>query len=134
VTAPPNRTQDNGPAATSGQPVVDGRVERLVHELQEQAGLNEVDAYRAAFTALALAEGWSKARIGRYLGISRARVGQKVEKLQDYAHTLKVPTLKRLMSKADIAHRVRDERLAIQFKTADWSDLEFARGMCAMLA
>lgn len=55
--------------------------------------LGSVDARRAAFAALAFATGWKKARIGRYLNISRARVGQRIKKYQQYAESGNWPVL-----------------------------------------
>jgi hypothetical protein len=65
--APPSEQR----VESGGDPSDSSLVPVLITELQAQANLSEVDAYRAAFAALALADGWSKARIGRYLGIRR---------------------------------------------------------------
>ena len=70
------------------------QVNKLLNEL-EGSGLSAVDAHRSAFAALAFSRGWSKAKIGRFLGISRARVGQKIDKLWLYANSC--PTLEELL-------------------------------------
>jgi hypothetical protein len=109
------------------------RVDRLVADLR-RVGLGDVDAHRAAFCALALADGWSKARIGRYLGISRARVGQKVDKLHDYAATDEAgtawPTLRHVLVVADSARPWQGRDTLVEFEASAWDDLEFARRMC----
>lgn len=103
----------------------------LLRELTEEIKLEPVDAHRSAFTALACARGWTKARTGRYLGISRARVGQKVDKLLHYATTLEtVPTLTRTMRRAVRMVPARGNMDAVvEFRADDWNDLEFARQM-----
>lgn len=108
------------------------RVDRLLAELRS-ADLSDVDAHRAAFVALALAQGWSKARIGRYLGISRARVGQKVEKLRDYAMDRDRKTLGRTLAVADAVNQPEPSGPPIAFGVADWEQLDWARRMCDML-
>lgn len=99
-------------------------------------GLEATDAHRAAFVALAVSRGWTKARIGRYLGISRARVGQKVAKLEDYAHFQgsKVPTLKRVIGVASTIRPARHETDdLVQYQVDDWLDIEFARRLVDMV-
>jgi hypothetical protein len=111
------------------------RAVRLLDELVGTVGLDATDAHRAAFVAFAMSKGWTKARIGRYLGISRARVGQKVDKLEDYAATKDVPTLKRVMAVADT---VRSERREtddlVEYGPSDWEDQDFARRLVEMVA
>lgn len=113
--------------------VKDEEITALVGELEAVAHLSRVDAQRAAFVAIALAQGWTKVRIGRWLGISRARVGQKVEKLEQYAYVGKrkrAPVLVKLMaraSKTDAQPTARDG--VIQFQPEDWNDEEFALGL-----
>lgn len=103
----------------------------LIAELTEKVGLEPVDAHRSAFTALACSAGWTKARVGRYLGISRARVGQKVDKLLHYATTRSdTPVLTATMRQAVRTPPVRTEYdELIEFDQADWEDLDFARGL-----
>lgn len=112
------------------------RADRLVAELRDHCGLGDVDAHRAAFCALALARGWPKARIGRYLGISRARVGQKAEKLQDYAHehAERMPTLTRALTVADSVTATPSGGPVVEFSVEDWSDLSFAAGLCEIVS
>jgi hypothetical protein len=103
-------------------------LDSLLGEFTDVIGLEPVDAARSAFTALAVARGWTKARVGRYLGISRARVGQKVDKLEHYAftHGDKTPVLTGLM---DQATRRAPARAAmdglVEFTIEDWSDDAF---------
>lgn len=103
--------------------------DQLVAELVGQIGLEPVDAYRSAFTALACSQGWTKARVGRWLGISRARVGQKVDKLLHYATTRDdVPVLTNTMKAAHGAEIKRtDMDDLVAYHADDWRDLEFAR-------
>ena len=106
----------------------------LVREFEEVVGLESVDAYRSAFTALAVAKGWTKARVGRYLGISRARVGQKVEKLEHYAFVYgdRTPELQAAVKQFSVVRpkpkgkKVKPRGVAA-FEVQDWNDLVFAR-------
>jgi hypothetical protein len=125
--APPSEQR----VESGGDPSDSSLVPVLITELQAQANLSEVDAYRAAFAALALADGWSKARIGRYLGISRARVGQKIDKLFDYTIHVEVPQLKAVLARASEAKAQQDAAARmVEFEPEDWRDLEWARQMC----
>lgn len=105
------------------------KAERLITELTDKVKLDPVDAHRAAFAALAASKGWTKARIGRYLGISRERVGQKLDKLAHYAATRRdLPTLKAAMRKAAATpaqRRASDDLVA--FEVSYWEDLDQAR-------
>jgi hypothetical protein len=107
----------------------------LVAELTGPVGLGAVDAHRSAFIALSCAQGWTKARIGRYLGVSRARVGQRFDKLLHYATTL--DTVPRLTEQMQRAVRVTPRRGEyddlVEFKVEDWQDLDFARDLLARL-
>lgn len=109
--------------------------EDLVRELTEQVNLGAVDAHRSAFAALACSNGWSKARVGRYLGISRARVGQKIDKLLHYATTLDtVPILTKTMKQAVRKKSVRGEYDdVVEFGAEQWEDLNFAKQLLAKL-
>lgn len=130
----PRAAGTDGPAISRAD-----RVSDMVQELR-LFGLSEVDAQRAAFCALALGRGWPKARIARYLGVSRARVGQKAEKLQDYV-TQSVqddgppaPELAMALLDASVASPDLARAGAIEFRLDDWRDLEFGRRLCEMLA
>lgn len=107
------------------------RAEALIRELTDQVGLDAVDAHRSAFTALACSEGWTKARVGRWLGISRARVGQKFDKLLHYATTRDdTPVLTETMRKAArVETRRTDYDIVVTHAVLDWNDLDFARSM-----
>ena len=94
-------------------------------ELAETLQLSDVDAHRAAFAVLAVSEGWPKARIGRWLGISRARVGQRVEKYTKYAETrTDMPKLQLALSNQKPVQR--DTQRSVGFNQEDWQDLDFA--------
>ena len=69
-------------------------------------------------------KGWAKARIGRYLGVSRSRVGQRVEKYQAYAATGKYPQIEKALSKASGNSQV-DPGSIVSFSREDWEDREF---------
>lgn len=102
---------------------------KLVQELRGPLGLNEVDALRAAFTVLAVRQGWSKARIGRYLGISRARVHQRVGKYESYAAASGFPVLKKTLNGKTPKPDHNGPDLAVSFHRSDWEDEDFAAGM-----
>lgn len=115
----------------------DGAARRLVLELQDVVGLDPVDACRSAFTALAVGRGWSKARVGRYLGISRARVGQKVEKLEHYAFAYgeRAPGLQAVVARFGLQHpAAAGLSPPVAFDVADWDDLGFARRLIDRVA
>lgn len=105
---------------------------KLVAEFRDVIGLDAVDASRSAFTALAVSKGWTKARIGRYLGISRARVGQKVDKLEHYAIAQRVPVLKATLAKAP-AKATNAGSPGIGFHADDWQDESFALGLLQLV-
>ncbi len=105
--------------------------EALIRELTEQVGLDAVDAHRSAFTAIACSKGWTKARVGRWLGISRARVGQKFDKLLHYATTRDdTPVLTATMRKATRTKpRQTELDVVVEHHAADWLDEDFANLM-----
>lgn len=107
----------------------------LVQEFQAQVpGLTEADAYRSAFAVFALRLGWSKAKIGRYLGISRARVGQRIDRCQEYARgDAPMPVLRRLLLDVEEAAAGPDD-VPVSFAQDDWKDLAFARSMLNQVA
>ena len=84
-----------------------------------------MDAHRAAFAVLAVHKGWPKARIGRWLGISRARVGQRVAKYEKYAEdSTEFPQLAKALKEA--APVTRDTQRSVGFSQDDWRDLTFS--------
>lgn len=97
--------------------------QRLVGELQTKLNLSDVDSRRAAFVVLSIAKGWKKARIARYLDVSRARVGQRVEKYQEYQQTGDWPELSKynLDEKSDEGNSFN-----VSFSRKDWEDTDFA--------
>ena len=102
--------------------------EKLVQELID-IGQTPVDAHRNAFVALACAQTWTKARIGKWLGISRARVGQKYDKLAYYAtHRSDVPCLTDTIAYAE-SHRavMTNQDNTVAFDASDWDDLDRAK-------
>jgi hypothetical protein len=106
----------------------------LVREFQEVLGLEPVDAHRSAFTALAFFNRrWTKAKIGRYLGISRARVEQKVNKYVDHAKGDKMPVLARVVGEQTNGHLPKREKnlrdALVEYTPDDWQDLTFAGEM-----
>lgn len=109
------------------------KAKRLVKELTDQLDLAPVDARRAAFAVLAVHEGWPKARIGRWLGISRARVGQRVAKYEKYAASRDdMPQLKAALASAKPV--TRDTQRSVGFSQADWQDERFAVEMLNAVA
>lgn len=111
---------------------VPAKVDRLLVELQTKLGLSPVDARRAAFTILAVARGWPKARVGRYLGVSRARVHQRVIKYQTYAADY--PNIAKCL-KGDSRRKAETEsETVVEFKPEDWESEEFATAMLARVA
>lgn len=87
------------------------------------------DAYRNAFVALAVAKGWTKARVAAWLGISRARVGQKYDKLAYYAtHRSDCPVLTAVIEKAEKTEAKNGGSL-VGFQATDWDDLDTASGL-----
>lgn len=100
--------------------------DKLTKELK-QIGLGEVDVLRSSFVAIAYSRGWSKAKIGRYLGISRARVGQKIDKLLSYSRTGEYPTLLHLVT--NIGKNSDDDSIPVGFEASDWKDIEFATAL-----
>ena len=117
----------------------------LVRELTDVCGLDEYSAPRWAFVVMTHNQGWSGARIGRYLGVSRARVDQILSRLREFAgidprpdakrsdvkYGLDVPVLTDLLKNAQ-RMRVRTERVG--FAPEDWQDDEFAAGMLKMIS
>lgn len=105
--------------------------EALIQELTDRVGLDAVDAHRSAFTAIACSKGWTKARVGRWLGISRARVGQKFDKLLHYATTRDdTPVLTTTMRKATrTIPRQTELDVVVEHHANDWLDEDFARLM-----
>jgi hypothetical protein len=86
--------------------------------------LSETDSRRAAFVCLAITNGWTKAKIGRYLGISRSRVGQKVTKYEQYAGMPdRFPVLAEVMSDSKPPN---EHGGIVAYTRQDWLDDDFA--------
>lgn len=94
-------------------------------------GVSEVDAIRTAFTVLAAAQGWPKAKVGRYLGVSRARVAQKLERVARYAD--EIPALQELLAQGADQPLQRDGEPPVGFERERWEDLSFARHLLSLV-
>lgn len=110
------------------------KVTQLVGEFRSVVGLSEVDAWRSAFTALAHHRGWSIARIGRYLGISRQRVVQRIEKLHQYRENPGMPMLADLLENSTANGASGGPDLPVAFELSSWEDREFAFGVLEQVA
>jgi len=108
--------------------------ERLVAEFRN-VGLTDMDARRSAFCALAYSQGWSPARIGRYLDISRTRAGQRIDRLRQFVQTREdMPELARLLAQAPSRPNPSAADPPVAFQRASWQDPEFAQGLIDLLA
>jgi hypothetical protein len=106
----------------------------LVDEFKQMPGLTEADTHKSAFVILALRRGWTKAKIGRYLGISRARVGQKVAKCEQHAANCDLPVLQRMLSEIHPNAGDSANMPPVAFTRAQWDDQEFAYQMLNLVA
>lgn len=98
----------------------------LIREFREQAGLKEHDAAIAAFIVMAFNCGWPNAQIGRYTGVSRARIGQKLEKYRKYAYN-GMPEVARMLTTARTT--ITRQNVAVAFSQPDWKVEGFRVGM-----
>ena len=82
---------------------------------------------------LARERNWSDARIGAFLGITRARVGQKMRQYERYANRVphKMPTVAEIM-RQDRPKPPRESAL-VAFKQEDWEREDFALEVLRML-
>lgn len=107
----------------------------LVDEFKLQvAGLSEADCYKSAFAVFALHRGYSKAKIARYLGLTRARVGQKVQKCEEYARRGQMPVLASLLESTQYGNGTDHSDDPIAYTKDDWLNPEFAVGMVNRVA
>lgn len=103
------------------------KADRLVQEFRGNLGLDEHDALRAAFVVFAYCRGYSKARIGRFQGISRARIEQKVSKYRQYAADAESwPVLAEVMPATPVPSTNGHREVAVEFNLEDWSNADFA--------
>lgn len=111
------------------------QTQALIHEF-EAVLPSDRDVKRATFTILALCRGWQQARIARYLGISRARVGQKIDQYNDYGdqRKAKMPVLVENLRQTEKQRRSMPEQPLIQFTLADWNDQEFVQSMLLLVS
>lgn len=116
--------------------------DQLVDELQKTVRLLPSDARKAAFVALALRANWSKSKISNYLGVSRARVSQKVEKLEHYVDPRvfrdRMPALTQVMNDVSEIYqtqyeRGREENDYARFDAESWEDEEFADSLLKLV-
>jgi hypothetical protein len=125
--------------------------EALIAELAEHAGLSEVDAITGAFTAIAYGRGWTQARIARCLGVSRARVAQRVEIMRGYIDGYYIEVAEevggskvhfiepRTMPVLRTALESRPEKVALTpdmpicFTPEDWKNRKFTTGLIDQL-
>ncbi len=106
------------------------RAKQLVDEFQTVLGLESYDARRAAFVVFAFFNrGWSKAQIGRFQGISRARIEQKVARYQRYADDSNpaLVVLAEIVQASNGNHDSVDSK--IEFTAEQWRDDSFAVGL-----
>lgn len=101
---------------------------KLLKEFEESLRLDPVEAHRSVFVVLTLAKGWRHARIGRYLGVTRHRIGQRAEKYTEYAASGDFPQLAKMLPAAPPEPDSKSE-INVCFKPGDWADLTFARGL-----
>jgi len=112
----------------------------LIEEFITIVGAPEVEAHRSAFLVFARLAGWSDAKIGRYLGITRQRVSQKGKRIEEYAaehkdmKTLKavLPTKRQrqaVLKKRRLQTPVSSNGSTVRFTAKDWEKIDFARGM-----
>lgn len=101
---------------------------KLLKEFEEGLKLDPVEAHRSTFVVLTLAKGWRHARIARYLGVTRHRIGQRAERYGQYASSGDFPQLTKLLS-ADHPDPDAKSEINVSFKADDWADLTFARGL-----
>jgi hypothetical protein len=117
------------------------KTDALVREFRDAVRLTELDAQRATFTALALRANWSKSKIANYLGISRARATQKVDKLVNYVEPSRfkkeMPVLVDVMEQVDKTYLSPYERSeeadSVRFTVKDWEDPKFVAGMLKLV-
>ena len=102
--------------------------EVIVQELRD-AGLDEVDAWRAVFIMRAAASCWTNARIARQLGVSRERIGQRRARLRQIAEE-RGGRIAKAVTAMDAASPVARPNDSLLSTPRDWwSDIDFARGM-----
>lgn len=101
--------------------------EDLTIEFSQKARLKQDDAMISAFIVLAYTCGWSYARTGRYVGLSRQRIDQKIIKYRGYLDKHDMPVLAKLLDRPignpSLAHT------AVGFEREAWKSPSFATGM-----
>lgn len=103
--------------------------DELRNELADNLDLTPEDLNRAVFTLLAYGRGWSKARIGRLLGVSRARVHQRIERYQRYAQDEpeRWPVVRDILERSPGA--IAEHWFNPELTTGHWADPDFANRM-----
>jgi hypothetical protein len=102
--------------------------EKLEQEFEQRLKLNPVEAHRATFVVLALSKGWRHARIARYLGVTRHRIGQRAERYQQYAASGEFPALTGFLN-GNTPAPTSESEVHVEFRPEDWQDLTFAVGL-----
>jgi hypothetical protein len=107
---------------------VNAETEKLVRELIDVIGQDKTEAHRNAFIVLAAGRRWSKAKIARYLGVTRARVGQKLEKLENYGYEKGelTPVLNAMLPATRERAKPGTHDALVSFKPEEWADPDLA--------
>lgn len=109
---------------------LDPAIARLVGELETRLGLDETEARRAAFVVVAYSRKWSKSKIARYLGITRARVGQRVKKFLAYHESGSWPNVSVFLADIDpVANGFESKHLQVAFSPDAWQDCGLANAL-----
>lgn len=99
---------------------------KLLAEFETRLSLDPVEAHRATFVVLALSKGWRHARIARYLGVTRHRIGQRAQRYEQYAASGDFPQLTKMLG-GDRPEPENKSEINVCFKADDWQDLTLAR-------
>lgn len=110
------------------------KAKRLVAEFQTKLGLSDVDSRRAAFVVLAVAAGWRKSRIARYLDVSRNRIGQRVKRYETYAESGTWPEITSLLTDPPVPTEKENGGSKISFSKKEWDSLGFANDLLNRLS
>lgn len=109
------------------------QIKQMTEEFEAHVGLSPTEARRSVFIALAAARRWNNAQIGRYLGVHRMRVSQKLEKYKGYVASGKMPLLTQVMESITPGPEITS-LAPVAFEQSDWEDKEFALGMIDLVS
>lgn len=119
----------------SNKPVLNKDARKLKDELQERLQLSDSDALRATFVVLAYEKGWSQARIGRYLGVTRHRIHQRIARYEAYSGAkITFPVLASHINGRKRPAQVPRGEPGVAAKPEDWDNVEFAVEMINRVA